>query len=271
MNPQHLGACAGRSRADFLFPALVAAALLACAPAGAVSQEKAKVKPAGFRTGFTESVSTASPGTVHVESGVTVGWKGDDRSVRAGELKVKLPLAARADLRLGVTSYSWQRKAGAELSGLEDGYVGLAARVVDDRPRAVYVPAVLLLAGAVVPSGGSVVGAENWLPKGTVALKWSAGGHSSVLVNGVVGRAESKGVVSTSQAASAWAGHKVTGRITAYGEGWTYRSAPTAEWKNTVSAGLAYQVSPRHHVDVRAGTQLGAPARSFGVGWVQRW
>lgn len=271
MNPQHLGARVCRSLAVSLFPAVAALALLVGAADAGVAQEKTKVKPAGFRTGFTESVSTASPGTVHVESGVTLGWKGDDRSVRAGELKVKVPLASRADLRLGVTSYSWQRTAGAELSGLEDGYVGLAARVVDDKARPVYVPAVLLLAGAIVPSGGSVVGAENWLPKGTVAMKWSGGSRSSVLVNGVVGRAEKKGVVSTSQAASVWAGHKLTSRVTAYGEGWTYRSAPAADWKNTVSAGVAYQVSPRHHVDVRAGTQLGAPARSLGIGWVQRW
>ncbi len=121
---------------------------LAAAPAALAQEDDPLVTD---RPDFTESAVTVAPGRVQVEAGATHTESGDAESQEIGEILVRIGLAPRLELRLGLGSWARvEEPGGRDPSGLTDASVG--AKVALGEPLG-WTTA--LLVGTTLPTGSS--------------------------------------------------------------------------------------------------------------------
>jgi purine-binding chemotaxis protein CheW len=268
-----LGAVPGAARAqgaqgDAMAGAGAAERLAPAAPA---------VGPVGFRPGLTEGTGVTPRGRLVVEAGVSVedAAGGGARTGRAGEVVVHVPVAARAELRLGLPSYAWQAAVGGPTArGMGQGGATLAVRVADGAGRPGWTsPIVAVALGSSVP-GGSMTGPDrSWQPVGKLLVEVPASPTVTVLANAGVRRAGGPGARRAEPFATGWVHRRVGARAGAYGETLVARRPAAAGGAQAVAhAGLTYRLTADRHLDAHAGRAVAGGRTPFaGVGLTSRF
>jgi hypothetical protein len=235
------------------------------------------VGPVGFRPGLTEGTGVTPHGRLVVEAGVSVedAAGGAARSGRAGEVVLHVPVAARAELRLGLPSYAWHSAVGgATARGMGQGGATLAVRVADGAGRPGWTsPIVAVALGSSVP-GGSMTGPDrSWQPVGKLLVEVPASPTVTVLANAGVRRAGGPGARRAEPFATGWVHRRVGARAGAYGETLVASRPAAAGGAQVVAhAGLTYRLTADRHLDAHAGRTVAGGRTPFaGVGLTSRF
>lgn len=235
----------------------------------------------GDRPDFTESATAV--GRLQLETGYTYEDAGPSDVHTVGELLVRVPAGRRLELRIGVPSWSWTDAGdppdlgpGAELPGegprgITDASLGLKLGLREPGPDGGG-PAVALLAGTTVPTGGDL-GSDGFHPGGRLAAALDLSERLSLGANGGVASAEAAGERHAELSGSLALGVAASGAVGAYLEG--YGFVPTGEGpdaSSVVNGGLTWLAGPDLQLDVRVGTGLSGPSPDliFGTGVVWR-
>lgn len=247
--------------------------VVALGPAGLTAQQ-AEDEPrplVGDRPDFTESAVAVSPGRVQVEAGYTFTRAGEDRVHDLGEALVRVGVVPRAELRIGVNSFSVRDPVGAGTdSGMRD--VSLGAKLALPEPSDRAVPKAALLVGTTLPTGSDRFGARDPRPGATVALGWDPADRIGLGVNGGytheqdedgrrVDELSASGAVSWELSAAAGLFAEYFGLFRDVGED-----------ENFLSGGATWLLGPDLQLDGRLGVGLDGPDPDYfaGVGIVVR-
>lgn len=266
-----VGAAARRPLAAALLPA--AAALL---PAGLAAQTaggppSGEPPPlVGDRPDFTESASVVP--LLQIETGYTFEEAGGTELHTVGELLLRLPVASRVELRIGVPSWAAERGDAApeRRSGLTDASAGLKL-ALRSPGRGTGDPAVALLAGATVPTGDEF-GSAGLHPRARLAAALDLSERLSLAAN--AGAASARGAGDGRHAeisGSVSLGVGLTGSVGAYLE--SYVVAPTGSEPATsvVNGGLTWLAGPGFQLDARIGAGLSGPSPDLLLGTGVVW
>jgi hypothetical protein len=235
------------------------------------------VSPVGFRPGLTEGTGVTPRGRLVVEAGVSVEGAagGASRTGRAGEVVLHVPVAARAELRLGLPSYAWHTTAGLPTArGMGQGGATLAVRVADGAGHAGWrSPIVAVALGSSVPGGAMTGPDRSWQPVGKLLVEVPASPTVTVLANAGVRRAGGPGARRAEPFATGWVHRRVGARAGAYGETLVARRPAAAGGGQVVAhAGLTYRLTADRHLDVHAGRTVAGGRTPFaGVGLTSRF
>ncbi len=228
------------------------------------------------RPDFTESSETVARGLVQLESGVTYTRDGDTRATSFGEALVRVGLAPRAELRVGLNSYAVERSAGTTLRGLEDASLGAKVKLLKGGETGSAKPAVALVVNSSLPTGASAFRASKPQPEVKLAGAWTFSDRLSFSSNvnyaWVRNRSESYGEPS----ASASFGIGVTERVGSYLEYYGfYPRLDGAERSHFANGGVTFSINDGMQLDARVGSQVNrkaeGPSYFFGVGVARRW
>ncbi len=133
------------------------------------------------RPDFTESAAVVGSGSLQLEAGYTFRREGAERANSAGEVLIRAGLAAWAELRVGLNSFSWLDGRGRDSSGFEDVFLGAKLGLLPASGEA-YTPRpqIALLVGTTVPTGSDGFGSHGAQPEAKLALAWSLGDRLAV-------------------------------------------------------------------------------------------
>jgi hypothetical protein len=256
---------------------LGSAALLALGPfLGAAPSFSQEPEPlVTDRPDFTESASVPGGGHVQVEGGWTVEGDGDARAHALGEILVRIGLGERFEARVEPATWiSSDPGDGADdVSGLDDGGIGVKAMLFRARPPGV--PAAALLVGTTVPTGDAGIGEEGWQPEARLALGWDLSERWSLGANAGWGRPEEGGERFDQALGSVAVGRALGARLGAFLE--LFGRAPAGAGSDAdaayVDGGLTLAFGPDAQLDARAGAGLTDAAADwfFGLGLARRW
>lgn len=240
----------------------------------------------GDRPDFTESASVV--GRLQLETGYTYEDAGSSDVHTVGELLLRVPAARRLELRIGVPSWSWmdagEDTGGGEAPlppgeepadgprGMTDASLGVKVGLREPGPDGGG-PAVALLAGTTVPTGGDV-GSDGLHPGGLLAADMDLSDRVSLAANaGVASAEEEAGIRYAELSGSLALGVGLTEEVGLYLEG--YGFVPTGDGPGSsavVDGGLTWLAGPDLQLDLRLGTGLSGPSPDliFGTGVVWR-
>lgn len=122
------------------------------------------------RPDFTESPQVVPRGRVQVEGGLTYSREGAARSIETGELLVRVPVANKVEVRVGVPSYASQRDGGRS-SGLDDAFLGAKFALSPGNPERKK-PALGLLIGTSLPTGARAIGENAYQAEAILSASW---------------------------------------------------------------------------------------------------
>jgi hypothetical protein len=211
------------------------------------------------------NASTVVPcGSLQIENGFAVTGSGGSRAGDLPETSVRLGVAGRTELRLGVPDYfSNQPSSGgaaAFASGFGDVELGVKQQL---GPRAGF--DLSLIAGLSLPAGANAISSHGY--DAGLQLPWS--------------RALSKNWAAAGQLAAIWptqsGRHNLTGQASVY-----FDRQLTAPWDayleysgdfpqrggpaHLVDFGTAYKLSPHQQLDLHCGFGLSSAAPDYTVG-----
>lgn len=253
------------------------------APSGAPEREgdPEDVRPlVGDRPDFTESASVVA--RLQLETGYTFEGDAPSDVHTAGELLVRVPVTRRLELRLGVPSWSWTEtgdgpagEPGPELpgedpGGMTDASLGVKVSLRDPGPGGGG-PAVAVLAGSSVPTGGDV-GSDGLHPAGILAAEVDLSDRVSLGANAGVASAEEGAARHAELSASLALGVGLGEEVGLFLEG--YGFAPLAdgpEASSVVDGGLTWLAGPDLQLDVRVGAGLSGPSPDLVLGTGVVW
>lgn len=221
------------------------------------------------RPDFTESAVTVAPGRVQVEAGATHTETGDSESQEIGEVLVRIGVARRLELRLGLNSWTRVDAPGrADVSGLVDASVGAKLALGETLG---WTTAVLL--GTTLPTGSSELRAPDPQPGVVLAAQRDLTGAVSVGANLGYSYASAGGARFGETVASVALGVGVAEATGVFFE--LYGTVPaSAGGPETYyfDTGATYGFGPDLQVDLRVGFGLNSAADDFfaGAGLVWR-
>lgn len=245
--------------------------LVCAAPLAAQEQEPL----VSDRPDFTESTGTIAPRHVQVEAGVTWQEVGEEDSLTAGEVLIRLGVGERLEARFGVGSWSRIDAPAGRADGYDDPTLGLKVRLTDpqsDRPPGL--PAVALLLGTSIPVGSDELTADEWQPEAKLALGWDLTDRFSVASNiGYAAPVDGDERLHQLQV-SVSAGIVATDRLGFFVEAYGF-SEEEADGEATryADTGATFALTDDLQLDARIGFGLNDPSpdRYIGVGAVARW
>lgn len=227
------------------------------------------------RPDFTESTGTIAPRHVQVEGGITWQEAGEEDSLAAGEVLVRLGLRDNLEARLGVGSWSRVDTPGARADGYDDPTLGIKVRLTDpqeDRPPGL--PAVALLLGTTVPVGSDELTADEWQPEAKLALGWDLTDRLGLGVNLGYAWPDDGGERFHQLLASVSAAVTATDRLGFFLEAYGFsEETPDGGSTRYADTGATFALTDDLQLDARIGFGLNdpSPERYVGVGVVARW
>jgi hypothetical protein len=239
----------------------VIAGIAAACLAGCATANPSREPLVSDRPDFTESTETVKSGEVQLEGGHTFQRITAVKTNTTGELLLRLGVASRAELRIEPGSYTKISFPGGDVSGREDGALGMKLGLhqpSDDKPS--IVPAVSLVLMSSVPTGTARFRQTRMQPEAKLATSWTLTDRIGLGTNFNVSRPRDENGRYTVFEASASFGFELTPKV---GVGRT-------KYANT---GLTFGLTPDFQLDVRGGVGLNRtdPDYFLGAGLVRRW
>lgn len=248
------------------------AAALLLAPVARLAAQAAPAEPMDTdRPSFTGGAGVLVRHRVQGEAGYTLHADGALHEHTVGELLVRFGLGARAELRVA-TTYDAVRDHGVTTRGMRDGEVGAKLAVLPESHG--VLPALALVGGTSLPSGGDRFTDGRATPDGAVALVWALGRGASLAANGTWSRPADALGRHDALGWSALVGQSIGARVGAFAECWTVAEARDAAPTRYADGGLTVRVAEAVQLDVHAGarTSRGEGRTVFaGVGFARRW
>jgi len=227
------------------------------------------------RPDFTESTETMKLGEVQLEGGHTFERITSVKTNTTGELLLRIGVASRAELRIEPGSYAKISFPGGDISGREDGALGMKLRLHAPSGGAPsIVPAVSLVLSSSVPTGSANFRQRRLQPEVKLASAWTITDRVGLSTNFNVARPRDEYGRYTVFAASASFDVEITPRVGAYAEVFGFNPQIAAvghtRYANT---GMTLGLTPNFQLDMRAGIGLNgeAPDYFLGAGLVRRW
>lgn len=227
------------------------------------------------RPDFTESAVTVAPGKVQLESGYTFTRVDTEQEHTLGEVLLRVGVAERVEVRLGVNSFAFTRTPGDTDSGLEDASLGVKVRLADTPERfRLTRPGIALLAGTTLPTGGGAFGESTLQPEATLALAWPVSERIGLASNVGYAYASEGGDRFNQFSGSVTLAYALAERLGSYVEAYGF-ALDRGDGPDTgfVNGGLTYLLTNDLQFDVRAGVGLNAvePDYFAGLGFARRW
>lgn len=243
----------------------------------AASQEPGPSEPEPLvtdRPDFTESAETVARGRVQVEGGYTFteGDGGDEHSF--GEVLVRVGIAPRFELRLGIDSWIRLDPAGPEpgADGFVDPSLGAKAVLRVDDDERLASPQLALLFGATLPLGSTELREPHAQPFAVLAASWGLTETVSLGANLGAALASAGGEQYGELSASVAAGFGVTDKLGVFVELFGFLpeddGGPSTSY---LDAGITRLLSNDLQLDFRVGVGLDDDAddlfAGIGVAW----
>ena len=184
------------------------------------------------RPDFTESPQVVPRGMVQIEGGATYAREGAARQTEVGELLVRVPVSDKAEVRIGVPSYLWQRD-GARLSGFGDAFLG-AKFALSDGDAARKKPALGLLIGTSLPTGRAGFGEDEFQPETALAASWELCPTTSFNMNFGYARPSDGGARFNQLFGSVSLGHSLNDKWGAFAELFGFSKADATRQKREI-------------------------------------
>jgi len=228
------------------------------------------------RPDFTESPFVVAKGRVQVEGGYTYTRTGDDREHALGEVLVRVPMSKKAELRLGVPSYLWQRGGGARAVGFDDGLWEAKFALSPGGGKGWKKPATALLFGTSLPIGARAFRENGLQPQAIFAAQWELCPAASLGANLGYARPSDGGARFDQVFGSLSAGFSLGGKWGAYTEIYGFNKADaTGKSAKYADGGVSYLINDDLQLDARAGLGLsnhvGGPDFFVGAGVARRF
>ena len=226
------------------------------------------------RPDFTESAQTVAAGHTQVEAGQTFAREADVSSFSLGEVLLRTGVSRRVELRTAVNSYSVQAGGGNSVAGFEDSNLGAKVSLLDAPASPSWRPALAVIAGFSVPTGGSAYRGGRALPEAKLLAAWDLTDRLAFSSNLNWSRAEYDRGLGDEWSASASLGIGVTEKVGAYLETFGFGDHFGAWGQRAfVNGGVTYLISNSFQLDLRAGAGPSGPRGDFftGVGLSRRW
>jgi hypothetical protein len=225
------------------------------------------------RPDFTESPGTVPPGSIQAEGGYTYSRREGGTNQSIGELLVRVPAGTRAELRVGLNSYTIEHAAGLVRRGFQDVAVGTKVRLIENEERSV-VPNLSILLLSTLPTGHQGIGARAMQPTAKAALGWQLSERFSLQSNVNYTYASEDGTRFSQWASSASLGTDITPRLETFVE-W-FGTGPVslgAKRVDYLDTGAALKLSSSFRIDARGGVNARVGLRDYfvGVGVSRRW
>lgn len=228
------------------------------------------------RPDFTESTETVAKGMKQLEAGTTFGNRLSEESASLGETLLRIGTSARTELRLAMNSYSYARSRGVTVRGFEDFSIGTKVKLMNGGGEGSLKPAVAVIIGSTIPTGGALVGANKPQPEVKFGLAWdltSRVAFSSNLNYAHVASKEDGEYREYAATGSLAVG--LTDRLGSYLEYYTFQPniqiVPSTHYLN---GGLTYGFTDNLQLDVRSGLglrRIAGPDYFLGLGISRRW
>jgi hypothetical protein len=191
-----------------------------------------------------------------------------------GEALLRIGLAERAELRLGLSSYSRIREGDLELAGFEDFSVGCKFKLIEGGPARSLRPHLAVIAATSVPSGSDDLRADTPQPEVKLAIGWDLSDRLGLAANLNGGWPSEEGERYRQFSGSVSLGLGISERLGGFIEyfGFVPESLGAGD-RDFVDGGLTWLVRPNLQLDARAGVALrGVEGHLFGgFGLAQRW
>jgi hypothetical protein len=250
----------------------VLAPLAACATAARGNLEPIVTD----RPDFTESSEIVPSGLLQLESGGTYSRDGDERAGSLGEALIRVGLAPRAELRVGLNSYAFSQVSGSTVRGLEDASLGAKFNLFDGGALGSVRPKVSLIVHSTLPTGAQPFRANKMQPQMKLIGAWTLSERFAFAsnLNYAVVRERFDSYAEPSASASVAIG--LSQRVGSYVEYFGfYPQQEGLDKSHYMNGGLTYGLSDNLQLDARAGRQvqrLGDGQSWFmGVGIARRW
>ena len=259
---------------------LLTAAPLWVAPASSqeptddVSQASADEPLVTDRPDFTESAETVARGRFQIEGGATWTESDEEDELSGGEVLVRVGVAPRFELRLGVDS--WVRLdlpgEGADVDGFVDPSLGAKAVLRHDADDRRGTPQLALIFGTTLPIGSSELREPHAQPFTVLAASWDLNDTVSLGSNLGAAYVSDGGEQYAELAATVAAGFGLTQKLGAYVELFGFLPEDDGGPESSYfDAGLTRLLSNDLQLDVRVGVGLDRDAADYfagvGVAW----
>lgn len=227
------------------------------------------------RPDFSESAATVQTGAMQLEAGYTFARTGVVEEHAIGELLVRIGLASRLELRVGLNSFIVRRGPGVGDEGLDDTSLGAKFTILPpgNRPAgAVWRPAVAILVATSLPTGADGVGGQEPNPEAKLALAWELGPRVALSSNLNLASTEDGGQRFEQVSGSVALGVSLTQRLGAYVEYYGFsKQAAGGPDAHFVNAGATLLGSDDLQFDARAGLGLNDLDPDYFVGVGLAW
>lgn len=223
------------------------------------------------RPDFTESPVPVPTGAVQLESGDTFDRTEGVRSNALGEVLLRVGIAPRTELRVGMNSIVHTLGAGAS-TAREDGTLGAKVQLVPEHVGRAFLPVTSVLFGTSVPTGSSLVRSRALSPEAKLAMGWELPRGFGLSSNVNVASIPEAGARHAEYVGSLSLDRDLTERVGMYAE-WFGARAQGTTGAQYVNSGLTFSLGPNAQLDVRAGAGVGRAHGDYftGIGIARRW
>ena len=226
------------------------------------------------RPDFTESPQVVPRGRVQVEGGLTYSRQGPARDWGVGEVLVRVPVAKKVEVRIGVPSYMRQRGAG-RTSGLDDSFLGAKFALSDGNTQKKK-PALGLLIGTTLPTGSTAIGEDAYQPEAIISASWELSPKLAFNSNLGYARPSDGGARFNQLLGSVSLGFALNDKWGAFAEVFGLSKADaTGKSAKYVDGGVTYLINNDFQLDARLGfglnNKVGGPDFFTGIGASRRF
>ena len=246
---------------------LLLAALVAFAPDASAQELDAPLVT--DRPDFTESAVAVPAGRVQLEAGATFASADDVDEQEVGEALLRIGVAPRVEVRVGIPSWARVDLDGGSVDGLTNAFLGSKVELTDPgRPTEVA-----LLAGTSVPTGDDDVAVDAWEPEAILAVGWTVPAPWSLGANAGWSWIDRGGERAHQGSASVAVGRELSERLGGFLETFGFVTEGTEGETAFLDGGLTWLVSSDLQLDARLGAGLTDESDDWfaGVGLSHRW
>jgi hypothetical protein len=227
------------------------------------------------RPDFTESTETVPQGMRQLEAGTTFGNQLAEESASLGESLLRIGTSAHTELRVALNSYAYSRSGGQTVQGFEDVTLGTKIKLMSGGGDGSLKPALAVIVGSTIPTGGPRVTAGRFQPEVKFGLAWDLTSRVAFSSNLNYAHITDETGTHGEYAATGSLGVGLTEHVASYAEYYTFQ--PVGTWLPSThyfNGGLTFGFTDNLQLDVRSGLglhRIAGPDYFLGLGISRRW